>query len=464
MSDMSTALPVQLAIRVALDNVSYSNPLPDWYTPLRIDYREREGRIRKRIESYLSGRARPQTALRIEVPRRSGELRPWMLPSVNDQIVLQACVSSLGERLASRLDPARVLSYRRNEDPNRVALTEGNLQSWFVFQDKTRKRLEAGQEPWLLQIDLRRAFPSIDRERFYRFLAGLDPQGREVELIRLLLDSFAGGAPGIPLINDSVFFLGNSYLSQVDGIVARHTGSFLRFMDDYRIFGPSRERLEEQFELIHRDLRGQGFELNLDKLKLGSAAEYLEAIDSPRFSPGDQYVSAVTGDVLDPEQVATVVIRVLQEPERYLHEGFGRFLLGVLRRFRYEGVAAETTRAPLGPAEVALRDALASTDAAALATGLLTRYGVDPRQAWRIIWLIYLMEFMETKTSPQAHALIEQIETRPDMPQVVRLWAHRGRVGRQPEQEVLPEELHELGYLDAGLRCYGDEPCTDADS
>lgn len=445
-------LPIHLAIRIVLDNVSYSNPLPDWHTPLQVDYAEREKRIRRKIEDYLSGREAPCPCLEVQVPHRRGDLRTWMLPSINDQIVLQACVSALEGKLLACIDPERVYSYRRNDDPNRVALTEDKLRSWFDFQDATRARLEPGT--WLLQLDLRRAFPSMDRQGFYRFLERLDPPGREVQIIRRLLDGFDGGRGGVPLINDTVFFLGNAYLSEVDGIVARHTPSFIRFMDDYHVFGGSETELERVFEDVHRDLHASGFEVNQEKLKLGDWKDFFEGTERPDFGTSGHF-STLVADVMAPADVTPLVVKALREPERYLHEGFGRFLLGILRRIRYEAALAERFKAT--PAEEALRTSLASGGVLPLASALLERYGADPRQAWRAVWLIYLMEHMEL--DGEAEGLLERIEKRQETPEVVRLWARRVRQGRQPEREILPEDLHERGYLEAGQRCHGDQPC-----
>lgn len=444
-------LPIHLAIRIVLDNVAYSNPLPDWHTPLQVDYAKRERRIRRKIDDYLSGRGAPCPCLEVQVPHRRGDLRTWVLPSVNDQIMLQACVSALERQLSSQVDPEHVYSYRRNDDPNRVALTEDKLKSWFDFQDATYARLEPGT--WLLQLDLRRAFPSMDRQGFYRFLECLDPPGREVEIIRLLLDGFDGGRGGVPLINDTVFFLGNAYLSEVDGIVARHTRSFIRFMDDYHVFGGSEAELERVFEDIHRDLHAAGFEVNQEKLKLGDSKEFLEA-PQPAFGTSGNF-STLVADVMAPADVTRLVVKALREPEKYLHEGFGRFLLGVVRRFRYEAVLAD--RFQVTPAEEALRTSLASAGVLPLASVLLERYGADPRQAWRAVWLIYLLEHMEL--DGETESLLERLEKRQETPEVVRLWARRARRGRQPEREILPEDLHDRGYLEAGLRCYGDQPC-----
>jgi hypothetical protein len=454
---------VNLAIRIALDDVSYSNPLPDWYTPIRIDYSKRERLIAKRIEDYVSGRRQPRPGLRVPVPRRSGEIREWVVPSVNDQILLQTCVSSLADSLASRVDHRRVFSCMRNDDPSRVALTRDNLSTWLAFQKETQTRLTARPEGWILQLDLRRAFPSFDREEVYRFVEDLAPNGIATRLLRILLDTLSAGASGLPMINNAVFYLGNAYLSRVDALMDDCAVNFIRFMDDYRVFGETQNELEEAFERIHRRLRQEGFDLNLDKLKLGRANDYLEAVESVRVIQGSEsYLSILLTRLLDPDQTAALTVRVLQEPERYLHEGFGRFLLGNLRRFRYEGALADWFGTEETSAEDALRETLEGEGALPLALGLLDRYESEPQEAWRVVWLIYLLELMEKQE--QAAGILRRVETNPEMPEFARLWARRARRGRTREREILPEDLHDESYLEAGLRCYGDQPCDDGTS
>ena len=460
-------LPLQLAIRLVLDNVSYSNPLPDWHTPLRASYTELEKRIQKRIERYQSGKERPLPALAVLVPNRLGELRTWKLPAVNDQIILQACTSTLADQILSFLDFERVFSYRRSDDANHLALVRNQFLSWFDFQEETQRRLKEESNKFLLQIDIRRAFPSVDRRKFYGFIEeNIRPRDGVMALLRLLLESFSGKDAGLPLINDTVFFLGNAYLWVIDEVVRDHMGKedrfdFIRFMDDYRIFGDSEDGLEAIYEGINQDLHSRGFAINDLKVRLGSAAEYLETLPTPELSEtNSHYISSLVGGVMDPEQVVALIVKTLNKPERYLHAGFGRFLLGTLRRFRYESAIARRIGAEA--AVDGLRTLLEDSDAIPLAVHLLRTYQEDPQQVWRTVWLIYLLEHV--RPTEEILSLLQDLAERPGAPPVVRLWARRCHGGWQPDREILPEDLHDLGYLEAGQRCYGEQPCEDGTS
>ena len=90
-------LPIQLAIRLVLDSISYSNPLPPWFDSVTIDYKKRERTIGKKILRYLDGE-KPTVPFQIDLPKKTGGKKPWKVPSVNDQIILQAGVSVLAKQ------------------------------------------------------------------------------------------------------------------------------------------------------------------------------------------------------------------------------------------------------------------------------------------------------------------------------------------------------------------------------
>ncbi len=275
------SLPIQLGTRLLLDSVSYSNPLPPWSDPVEIDYRAREGRISNKIIRYLDGET-PRPPFEIGVPKKTGGKKSWKIPSVNDQIVTQVCVSALAEKVYGALDGERVLSYRYNTDADRLQLTESQVSSWKQFQDETNRKLTT--QSHLLQIDLEDAFESIDRVKFFDFLDHLAPKRVEVSLLRRMLESFSRGNAGLPLVNDSVFFMGNVYLHLVDQVVGKYSTNFIRFVDDYRIFGNSSDHLEGLLQQISQELTPLGFKINKSKVKLGSKEEYLEAIAHDKYA------------------------------------------------------------------------------------------------------------------------------------------------------------------------------------
>src|SRR5438093_2659497 len=128
-----SVFPTQLASRLVLDSISYSNCLPPWRDGVEIDFAGQDHRIRKRIQKYLNGR-KPEKPFAILVPKKNGAKKRWLIPSVADQIVLQAAVSGLARRVIKRVDDKRVFSYRYNQDPDRLLFIESQMHSWTQFQ------------------------------------------------------------------------------------------------------------------------------------------------------------------------------------------------------------------------------------------------------------------------------------------------------------------------------------------
>jgi hypothetical protein len=397
----AAALPFQLGIRLALDSISYSNPLPYWLESVAINYSQRAQGMHRRVIEYLDG-VRPKSAFSVQVPKKSGQLKTWIVPTVNDQIIFQTCLSVIAESVYTRsVNPNRVFSYRYNTDPNRLALIQDPISSWNDFQNHTRQSCLSNE--CLLQFDIADAFASIQRTRFSQFLAHVACNKQAAALLSMLIDSFSGGEMGLPLINDSVFFLGNAYLSEIDKVVEARTSNFIRFVDDYRVFGKSREDLARQLEDIERLLRPLGYKINSDKVKLGTGQEYLDAVSNVRYErttglarstpEGSKYINAaIFTDMIEPQQLVDLVQKTVQNPEEHLNEGLGRLQLAALKKLRINGLIAYNRNYP-GSLRGNFSERLSNNlEVMRTVTELLKAYSPDQQQIWRSIWLLYLSQ------------------------------------------------------------------------
>lgn len=452
-------LPIQLAIRLLLDSVSFSNPLPNWFDTVTVDYARREKAIRHKIGEYLGGTS-PKRPFEIQVPKKNGQSTRWIVPSVNDQIIFQACVSLLAEQVDGVIDKSRVFSHRYNRDPNRLALLENQISAWKAFQDETASRCKSDQ--CLLQIDLEDAYRNIDRRRFFAFLKKLSSGGVAVRLLEILHEAFSGGEQGLPLMNDSGFFLGNAYLSEVDKLVARRTTNFIRFVDDFRIFADSRDTLESLLQQISSDLQSFGFQINSHKLKLGSGEEYLQAISEFKYADKQfaDYIDVAFGDLLQPKDLIGQISKTVEKPDEYLNQGFGRLQFAELRKIYVDWLVSSTD-------EYSLRfefSKLLVDDSNVLprVSSLLKSYSQDASQLWRTLWLLYLIQnvnfYIHTQGERASRRVptdlletIKNLRSSESVPQIVKLWASEGRVLRSEE---LIEQLHDSDYLEWGIRSH----------
>jgi hypothetical protein len=162
-----THLPVGLAIRLLLDSVSYSSALPPWFEALTIDYAARERRIREGIDRYEKG-TNPSRAFEVLVPKRTGEKSTWIVPSINDQIICQACISSFAHQLEqATLQRTRVFGVLLNTDPTRLAFLEDQVQAWSRFHALTKERCLTSE--CMLQLDIKEAFRNMRLQTVFEF-------------------------------------------------------------------------------------------------------------------------------------------------------------------------------------------------------------------------------------------------------------------------------------------------------
>ena len=458
-----TRLPVELAIRLLLDSVSYSNALPPWFETLTIDYSARERRIRQEIDLYEKG-ADARRAFEVSVPKRSGGNNTWIVPSINDQIICQACISSFAYELDQKaLDRERVFGVLLNTNPTRLAFLEDQVQAWSRFHAFTQQRCSAND--CMLQIDIEQAFRNIKPQNFFDFARTKCGDLPALRLLEKVLADLSPPGNGFPFTNDAIFFLGNTYLSEVDRAVGNVNPDFVRFVDDYRLFGPSTSVLETQLAALRPRLREIGFEINEAKLKLGTGTEYLEAVS--RLQDGatekTQYIdAAVQPGVFRAEDMLAQVMRILLAPDEYLNQGFARMLMAAIRRMRVRALFSDKqgyTDPPQDQFVTLLTDDVQVIDRIC---ELLEGYAQDTSNAWRLIWILNLCKSVtiDSISDPERRARLEGvlqgIRRSDTLPTVVRLWSSTmPDFPDPPKISKNVEELHDLDYVAQGAACYG---------
>jgi hypothetical protein len=447
-------LPIRAAIDVVLRDVGYSNSMPDWLVAKKVDYSTRQMAIENKMDQYLSGNS-PRKPFEVLVPRkRSGVRAKWLQPSVNDQMILQTCVSALAPKIDTSFDRKRVFSYRYNTDPNSLLLTQDQCSAW---EDYIQATIQNGQScTHIMLMDLEQSFASIDKSRFLDFLTQFS-SGVEIKLLKTLLSGFSEGPTGVPLINNSIFFLGNAYFSVVDRVISKHTTDFHRFSDDYCVFGVSKTGLEALYKDINKDIQNEGFKLNEIKLNIVSAQDYCDQLskanealskDNLATDETDAYVAVPTG--VDPNVMVSSLANTVSNPEKYLNDGTGRFQLASLRKLR--------DSLPTSARHDFVKDLTDSSEVLQASSRLLSQYAHNSAEIWRSVWLLYLMKDVDLD-AVKDHILgaslrqtLGAIPNAPGVPEVVKLWA---RVRSGAGSDALFEQLSDADYEDAGRRCCG---------
>jgi len=125
-----------------------------------------------------------------------------------------------------------------------------------------RKAVSRAQEfarchPWYLKLDIRKYFDSIDHSILLDMLARRIKDRRLLVLFTQILDSYSTApGKGLPIGNLVSQHLANFYLGRLDHWLKDDlgTGCYLRYMDDFLVFGATRNQLNELLAQIQRFL------------------------------------------------------------------------------------------------------------------------------------------------------------------------------------------------------------------
>ncbi len=100
---------------------------------------------------------------------------------------------------------------------------------------------------WVLKMDIRKYFYSIDREVLKKLLRKKIGDTKFLRLLDIIIDSSPEGERGIPLGNVTSQDFANIYLNEVDQYVKRRLGikEYVRYMDDIIIVLPTLEKAKD---------------------------------------------------------------------------------------------------------------------------------------------------------------------------------------------------------------------------
>ena len=224
-------------------------------------------------------------------------------------------------------------------------------------------------------------------------------------------------------------------------------------------------------------LMAAGFELNESKLKVGSAEEYLEAVSRFRLAQieisdttASKYIDVAVPqpDLLDAKDMYGQIQKSLENPDDYLHQGFGRLQMASIRRIRFRGIFNRFISADLPIYEQTPSTQfvdLLNEDASTIARicELLDQFSKDG-STWRLLWVLYLSKDVEpsrmrdVKLAARLTGILDRIRASRELPPMIRLWASTPGYP-QPTNSTSAdqiEELHQMDYLDRGKKLYED--------
>ncbi|TAN08822.1 MAG: hypothetical protein EPN38_00910 [Rhodanobacteraceae bacterium] len=234
----------------------------------------------------------PDPATKILFPKPSGVLRPYSLLSVEDQIVYQAAVNLVAERLFPKVRQRYLKSVFGH-------LYAGKSSAWFyrkwsagykAYNDTTRKAVD-DRFIYGASFDLTACYDSLDHSVLRHFLARL---GFEPDFCRKLTDWLGTWAAtdkgifhshGIPQGPLSSGLLSEVVLSYFDDLNVKHSEfRYLRYVDDIRLFARDEHTLRRLLVALDRKSKDIGLfpqGSKIDIHRVTSIDEELKTVSNP---------------------------------------------------------------------------------------------------------------------------------------------------------------------------------------
>ena len=236
----------------------------------RVTVEQFGSRLEEELESVsrslAEGIYRPQGIRRKWIPKPgSREKRPLGIPTVRDRVV-QTAVRMVLEPIFERDFAEQSYGFR----PERGCLSA---------LGRVEDLLEAGNT-WVVDVDLRRFFDTIDHDRLLRRIQEKVTDGRVIALIESFLrqevmDGLEAWTPkeGTPQGATLSPLLANITLDPLDHLMAQEGFEMVRYADDFVVLCRSRLEAQRALSLVEQWTPREGLTIHSEKTRIVNATE-----------------------------------------------------------------------------------------------------------------------------------------------------------------------------------------------
>jgi|HubBroStandDraft_1064217.scaffolds.fasta_scaffold00196_9 CRISPR-associated protein Cas1 len=206
-------------------------------------------------EALMGGTYRPHPLRHVDIPKRSGGMRPLAIPSVVDRVEQTAVALILAPLLDEEFEESS-FAYRAGRSVRNAV--------------ERVRALRAAGHVFLVDADLERFFENVPHDQLIQRLGESMTDGPTTQLIGLWLEHAATGGRGLPQGSPISPLLANLHLDRLDEAFAARGARIVRFADDFVILCESRAGAEAALTKVEKLAAEHGVSLNRDKTRVTS--------------------------------------------------------------------------------------------------------------------------------------------------------------------------------------------------
>ncbi len=163
----------------------------------------------------------------------------------------------------SALESEEVFSYKLNNTENKY-IFKHYFEDWELFEKKRDELLL--EYKFVASLDIANFYPSIKKEALKRSLNEISfSHNLRKKIIKEIEKVTQTQENGLPQNNDFSSVVANLMLVAVDETLRKESIPFIRYSDDYFIYGFSEAEVISDLNFLRQKLRGYGFVLNSGK-------------------------------------------------------------------------------------------------------------------------------------------------------------------------------------------------------
>jgi Reverse transcriptase (RNA-dependent DNA polymerase) len=179
------------------------------------------------------------------------------------------------EKARISLDNGNVFSYRFKPKEDDYTIFDKDY-GWIAFQKYSIK--QANKFKFVLTCDISDFYPRVYHHRLENALKKATKKSEAIKQIKYLLNGLSGGVSyGLPVGGPAARLLSELLLNRTDRLLLSRGITFCRFVDDYHVFGNSKEEIYGSLVYLSEALLdNEGLTIQKTKTRILTSSEFLD--------------------------------------------------------------------------------------------------------------------------------------------------------------------------------------------